>query len=132
MIADQGANVKRAFRDERECDNSDELIELAKNMLEEQRKIDLKKKQDDLRLQLENEIENAHAKQVDCDKTRKRKRSDVLNELFDDEYEYDFTDTVSDDDSLLDADEIQDLVPNFIFSNEISKLKLTFLPSNII
>ncbi len=42
IIADQGANVNKAFKETRECDNSDEIINLTKNMLDEQRKIDLK------------------------------------------------------------------------------------------
>ena len=29
IIADQGANVKKAFKETRECDNNDEIISLA-------------------------------------------------------------------------------------------------------
>jgi hypothetical protein len=38
MVADQGANVKKGFKYERECDQSDELLHLTKEMLEEQKK----------------------------------------------------------------------------------------------
>jgi hypothetical protein len=45
IIADQVANVKKAFKETRECDNNDAIINLAKNMLEEQRKIKKQKQE---------------------------------------------------------------------------------------
>jgi hypothetical protein len=122
IIADQGANVKKAFKETRECDNTDEIIKLAKDMLEEQRKIDLKIKQEEKRIELEKEIEVANAKIDDNQNGRKRKRDEIINsDLFDD-IDFDYTDSASDDgDSLLDADELEENFNSFSFFDEISK-----------
>ena len=123
IIADQGANVKKAFKETRECDNTDEIINLTKHMLEEQQKIDLKAKQDLMRIDLEKEIEKANSKQDDHIDKRKRKRDDVLNDFFEDDLDYDYTDTVDDEegDSILDAEDLEESFNNFAFTDQISK-----------
>ena len=122
IITDQGANVKKAFKETRECDNSDEIIKIAKDMLEEQRKVDLKIRQEEMRIELVKEIEACNAKLDDSKNCRKRKRDEIINDDFFDEIDYDYTDSVSDDgDSLLDADELEENFHNFSFFDEISK-----------
>jgi hypothetical protein len=122
IIADQGANVKKAFKETRECDNSDEIINLTKNMLDEQRKIDLKAKQDTMRIELEKEIEKANKLQDTNIDSRKRKREEVLNDFLEEDLDYDYTDTADDEDhdSLLDAEDLEQDFNNFAFTDEIS------------
>ena len=121
IIADQGANVKKAFKETRECNKSDKIINLTKNMLEEQRKIDLKSKQELMRIELEKEIEKANTKQDDKIDSRKRNRDEVLNDLFEDDLDYDYTDTVEDEEheSLLDADDLEENFNYFAISEII-------------
>lgn len=125
VVADQGANVKKGFLQQRECDQSDELLRLTSEMLEEQRKKDLQAHQEILRQQLESEIEKMNSTDIDkaSSDTRKRSREEVL-EFLNDDYDYDYTDHNSDgDDSLLDADDnlddvIDELVEGFVESAE--------------
>ena len=56
IVADQGANIKKGFRNERECEQDDEIVKLTNEMLLQQKKKDFKQKQDILRQSLEEEI----------------------------------------------------------------------------
>ena len=58
--------LKKLLKKEtRECDNNDKIINLAKSMLEKQKKTDLKQKHELLRVELEKEIESANSRQDD-------------------------------------------------------------------
>lgn len=69
-----------------------------------------------------------------CDKGVKRKRDDILTELCaddEDDFGHDFTESTDDlndsSDSLKDADELSTLMDNFIFDDDISKIRNRFL-----
>ena len=97
------------------------LKELITFKLDEQRKIDLKSKQELMRIELEKEIEKANTKQDDKIDSRKRNRDEVLNDLFEDDLDYDYTDTVEDEEheSLLDADDLEENFNYFAISEII-------------
>jgi hypothetical protein len=126
IVADQGANIKKGFRDERECDQDDEIMKLTNEMLVEQKKRDFIKKQELLREQLEEEIQNAnHINTNEEEKNEKKKsRDEVLEQLCDSEDDYENTDSKSDEgDSLLDCDQLDEIFEDFK-QNEISEFLL--------
>lgn len=124
IVTDQGSNMKKGFRNEKECDQDDDIIKLTNDLLLQQKKIDLQIKRDMLQKQYEEEIEqmNTVDKEDNEDKLyKKRSREQVLADLCASEDEDENTETISDgDDSLLDADKLCDVFEDFK-ENEISK-----------
>ena len=105
VIADLAANVKKGFDNERECDQTDDIILLTVEMMEHQKKKDNFNKQDIFKAQLEKEINEMNMVSDESSNKSKCKRDQVLDQLLE-EICYDYTDhTSEDDDSLLDAEE---------------------------
>ena len=138
IITDQAANMRKAFQNENEANETDEIIKLTKELLLNQIKEDLKTKQDILKDELIKEIDSFNAssaiKSNPVDKMHnKRMNSDqVLTSLLDlDDDIDDIPDTVSDhdtsSDSLKDAEDelpgenLNNLIKEFLLEDEISK-----------
>ena len=127
VIADQAANVKKGFENERECDQTGDIILLTVDMMEQQKKKDNFNKQEILKAQLEKEINEMNMVSDESSNKSKCKRDQVLDQLLE-EIDYDYTDHNSeDDDSLLDADEdvyevLDEMVDSFKSIDHISQL----------
>ena len=80
------------------------------------------KTQYDLRIELEKEIEKANEKLETNSNSRKRNRDEVINDSFGDDLDYDYTDTVDNEESdfLADAEYLEENFNNFAFTDEIS------------
>jgi hypothetical protein len=91
VVADQAANMKKAFHDTVESNETVNLIELTKNLLYEQKQRDLIVKQIALREIVETDIEEMNKTCVEKkDGTKKRTRE----ELYDDFSDFDLTDDI--------------------------------------
>jgi len=125
--ADQATNVKKGFENERECDQTDDIILLTVEMMEQQKKKDNFNKQEILKAQLEKEINEMNMVSDESSNKSKCKRDQVLDQLLE-EIDYDYIDHNSeDDDSLLDADEdvyevLDEMVDSFKSIDHISQL----------
>lgn len=114
IIADQAANIKKAFKETIESNETLELIEMTKALLFEQKQKDLLIKQAGLRENLEKEIDEMNKFTGDSTELSSKKRSREQLYADFDEFE-DFTDTIESesdnndsDDSLGDAEELED------------------------
>ena len=92
--------------------------------MEDERKQEQIRKQENLRKEIEDEIQDFNNIEKDVnDDSKKRKAGDVLTDFFDD-LDTEYTDTITDnDDSLADADDLDDMVEDFKTSEPtISKI----------
>ncbi len=126
VVADQAANMKKAFHDTVESNETVNLIELTKNLLYEQKQRDLIVKQIALREIVETDIEEMNKTCVEKkDGTKKRTREELYDDFdeFDDSTE-NIEENKDSDDSLADADDFSDfdLTDDIRLSNLYSKL----------
>lgn len=127
-MADQAANMKKAFENQIEADISDELVQITTKMLVEQKKIDFKEKQERAKKKLEFEIQEMNETDLNSNEliSRKRKREEILEEFYNEDFEEEFTDNTADNDdandTLADADDLETIFDDFIFDEGISKL----------
>ena len=130
VVADQAANMKKALEAETAAAECDEIQLLINDLLLQQKKEDLKKKEAILREQLETEILEANTiVELDSSKNKlKFNRTETLNELMLDDSLEDITDPTDDldssSDTLKDADEekatLETLIDDFIADDQIS------------
>ena len=132
VITDQAANMRKAFGNEKEAHDTDEINKLTNELLLNQITLDKKTKQDILRVELEEEILEFSTvekrNQTENIVVSKKNRDQILASLLDDSDE-DITDTLDDlnasNDTLNDADELENdnvdsLMNEFLLDDEIS------------
>jgi hypothetical protein len=143
VITDQAANMRKAFENEAEARESDEVIKLTNELLLNQIKLDKKNKQDILRAELMHEIDvfnSVETTQEKSNTTTKQSRDEVLANLLDDSLD-DITDTISDhntssdtikdaDDDFLEIENLEILMNEFLLEDEISKFQTHFFLFN--
>jgi hypothetical protein len=130
VVADQAANMKKAFLTEYEAGDSDDLQILISDLLLNQKKEDLKQRETIMRQELENEINEFNLIEKTNDGVNKKaiKAQELLEELILDDSLEDITDPNSDlettTDTLEDADEseanLETLINDFIEEDQIS------------
>jgi hypothetical protein len=136
IIADQASNNKKAFATEKQCEQSDDIIKMTNELLQQQIKSDLAAKNEILRKKIDEEIEefNAVDTATSLSSNKKRKREEILLDDFNsDEFEEDYTDNTSidGDESLNDAENFDDLVHDFLMEEHLDLAYIPCLAHNI-
>ena len=132
VVADQAANMKKAFQSEIEARDGNELQSIIHELLLNQKKEDLKQKERILREELENEIHefNNVSDEMSCAK-KPLNATELLAELMLDDSLEEITDNTSDldtsTDTLQDADEtekpsVESLIDEFLSEDQISNV----------
>lgn len=122
-MADQAANMKKAFKDTVEC--TDDIISLTERLIEKQRQADIiSKRQENLRNQLEKEIENMNRTSSCQSKiTEYMKRDQVLLEI--DELTDELSKCEEEDESTDSDNSLYDVVE---LSCDLNDTVLAYLP----